>query len=154
MILRKLNKADYPELLQLCRALDEHHVEARPDWFVLRDDVFPREHYDRWMDDPEGFFMGAFDGNGTMTGYVRATLWQESGMVKGLKNVCLDDIYVLPEYRRRGIARRLCEAVENWAREMGALRLELHVWDFNRGAMELYRSMGMTPQRYVLEKKL
>ena len=53
-----------------------------------------------------------------------------------------------------GIAKKLFLEVENWAREKGAVRLELHVWDFNRDAMALYTAMGMTPQRYVLEKKL
>ena len=46
------------------------------------------------------------------------------------------------------------KAVEQWAREQGAARLELHTWDFNQGAIALYRAMGMTPQRYVFEKKL
>jgi len=75
-------------------------------------------------------------------------------MRKDLKTVCLDDIYVLPAYRRRGIAARLFAEVEAWSREQGAIRLELHSWDFNKGAIAMYESMGMTPQRYVFEKKL
>ena len=80
--------------------------------------------------------------------------WHESFMVKDLKTVCLDDIYVRPAYRRRGIAAKLFAQVEGWARERGAVRLELHTWDFNQGAIAMYRDMGMTPQRYVFEKKL
>ena len=98
--------------------------------------------------------LGAFDEPDNMIGLVRATLWKESGMVKTVKVVCLDDVYVVPEYRRDGIATKLFEAVEQWAREQGAARLELHTWDFNQGAIALYRAMGMTPQRYVFEKKL
>ena len=75
-------------------------------------------------------------------------------MVKNLKTVCLDDIYVLPEYRRRGIAAKLFHETERWARQRGAVRLDLHTWDFNQGAIALYRAMGMTVQRYVFEKKL
>ena len=75
-------------------------------------------------------------------------------MVKGLRNVCLDNIYVLPAYRRRGIAARLFAMVEDWARERGAVRLDLYTWDFNEGAIAMYRAMGMTPQQYVFEKKL
>ena len=43
---------------------------------------------------------------------------------------------------------------ERWARQQGAVRLDLHTWDFNQGAIALYRAMGMTVQRYVFEKKL
>ena len=153
MELRKLTKADYPAANRLFKLLDDIHVQARPDYVLPREDVFPQEHYDKWMDDPDGLFLGAFNGE-TLAGLVRATLWHESGMVQGVNTVCLDDIYVLEPYRRHGVARKLFEAVEAWARENEAVRLELHVWDFNRGAIAMYREMGMSPQRYVFEKKL
>lgn len=89
-----------------------------------------------------------------MIGFVEATLWNECGMRNDLKRVCLDNIYVLPEYRRRGIAAKLYNAVENWSRKRGAVRLELHTWEFNKSAVAMYTAMGMIPQRYVFEKKL
>ena len=97
--------------------------------------------------------LGAFNDK-RLVGVVRATLWQESGMVKGLRTVCLDDIFVLPAYRRKGIAARLFAEVETWAKEQGAVRLDLYTWDFNKGAIAMYKAMGMTPQQYVFEKKL
>lgn len=153
MMLRRLKREDYPLALSLFEKLDELHILARPDCFAVRDDVFPKQAYDAWMDDPDGFFMGAFDGE-IMAGLVRATLWHESGMIKNVNTVCLDDIYVLPGYRRHGLAAKFFAAVESWARENAAVRLELHVWDFNHDALSLYRAMGMHPQRYVLEKEL
>lgn len=73
---------------------------------------------------------------------------------QGLKTVCLDDIFVLPAYRRREIAAKLFSEVDAWDKEEGVIRLELHTWDLNRGAIAMYKAMGMTPQRYVFEKKL
>lgn len=154
MRIRTLTEADYPEMLALCQALDELHVQARPDYFIHRDNVYPKDAFDATVADPECLLMGAFDTEENMTGFVRATLWNESGMVKTLKTVCLDDIYVLPEYRRGGIGQALFAKVEEWAREQGAVRLDLHVWDFNKGALAMYHAMGLTPQRHVLEKKL
>lgn len=154
MLLRALTKTDYPAMLELFRELDQLHVEARPDYFVHRDEVYPQEHYEAAIIDPECLLMGAFDEAGTMMGLVRATLWKESGMVKTIKTVCLDDIFVVREFRRRGIASALYEKVERWAKEQGAARIDLHVWDFNQDALALYRTFGMKPQRYVMEKKL
>ena len=154
MELRKLTCADYEEMLALYKALDEFHVEARPDYFVHRNEVYPREHYDAAVTDPECLLMGAFDGQNRMVGIVRATLWNESGMVKDVKTVCLDDIFVLPETRRRGVGAKLFDAAEQWAREQGAVRLDLHTWGFNKDAVSLYRSKGMTVQRYIFEKSL
>lgn len=156
MTIRLLTKEDYPVMLPLYCALDALHVETRPDWFRSRpeEEIFPRASFDALTEDPECLMLGAFDSGGAAVGLLRATLWQDSGMVKGLKNVCLDNIYVLPAYRRRGIASRLYAAAEDWAREQGACRLELHVWEFNRDAMAAYRAWGLTAQRHVLEKNL
>lgn len=154
MELRKLTSADYDEMLTLYTALDKFHAEARPDCCILRDDVYPREHYEANLTNPISLQVGAFNEQNRMVGIVDATLWHESVMVKGVKTVCLDNIYVLPEYRRRGIAAKLFDAVEQWAREQGAVRLDLHTWEFNKDAISLYRAMGMTPQRHVFEKHL
>ena len=154
MKLRKLTLSDYDEMLALYQALDELHVEARPDYFIHRDEVYPIEHYAAAVTDPECLLMGVFDERETMVGFVRATLWKQSGMVKTIKTVCLDDIFVLPEHRRSGVGAKLFRAVEEWAKEQGAVRLDLHTWEFNQSAVSMYRAMGMTPQRYVFEKKL
>ena len=153
MTIRKLVSGDYEQVRSLYQELDDFHVQARPDCFAPREDVYPRKDYEHNLAYPDGLELGAFDGE-CLVGFVRATLWHESFMVKELKTVCLDDIYVRPAYRRRGIAGKLFAQVENWARERGAVRLELHTWDFNKGAIAMYEAMGMTPQRYVFEKKL
>lgn len=153
MEIKKLTEEDYDRYIVLYRQLDEMHIRARPDHFVHREDLYPREHYLHNLQYPYCVDFGVFEGD-ALIGFAGATLWNESGMVKGLKTVCLDNIFVLPKYRRRGIAARLFEEIEAWAREQGAVRLDLHTWEFNQGAIVLYREMGMMPQRYVFEKKL
>lgn len=154
MMIRKLVSSDYDAMLALYGQLDALHVEARPDYFAHREDVYPRDAFEHNLANPICIDLGAFDDSGKMIAIARATLWNDSGMVKGLKNVCLDNIYVLPAYRRCGIAAALFDQIEAWAREQGAVRLELHTWEFNQGAIAMYRAMGMTPQRYVFEKEL
>ena len=155
MEIRKLIESDYDQVIELYTQLDEFHVQARPDCFVHRerDKIYPKDAFAHNLAYPGGLELGVFDGN-LLIGIVRATLWEESNMRKDPKTVCLDNIYVLPAYRRRGIAAKLFTEVEFWAKEQGAVRLELHTWDFNKGAIAMYESMGMTPQRYVFEKKL
>ena len=155
LIFRKLVESDYDQVIELYTQLDEFHVQARPDCFVHRekDKIYPKDAFIHNLSYLGGLELGAFD-NELLVGIVRTTLWEESMMRKDLKTVCLDDIYVLPEYRRRGIAAKLFAEVESWAKEQGAIRLELHTWAFNKGAIAMYETMGMTPQRYVFEKKL
>ena len=143
-------------MIELYTQLDEFHVQARPDCFVCREKekVYPKDAFVHNLSYPGGLELGVFDDSDKLVGFARATLWNDSFMVKDIKTAWLDDIYVSPAYRRRGIAAKLFVEVERWAKEEGAVRLDLQTWDFNKGAIEMYRSMGMTPQRYVFEKKL
>ena len=140
---------------ELWKELDEIHVQARPDYFVHRDkdEIYPKDAFLQNLAHPDVLQLGVFD-NEQLVGFVRATLWEESGMVKDVKTVCLDNIYVLPSYRRNGVATKLFAEVESWAKEQGAIRLDLWTWHFNKSAIAMYQAMGMTPQQYVFEKKL
>ena len=155
MEIRKLIESDYDMVIELYKELDEMHVQARPDYFVHREkyEIYPKDAYLQNLSCPDVLQLGVFDGE-QLVGVVRATLWEESGMVKDVKTVCLDNIYVLPTYRRKGVAAKLFSEVEFWAKEQGAIRLDLWTWDFNKDAIGMYRAMGMSPQRYVFEKKL
>ena len=54
----------------------------------------------------------------------------------------LYDLYVLPEVRRTGTARKLLQAAEEHARLRGCARLELKTARTNAAAQSLYESLG------------
>ncbi len=153
MTIQKLTEADYSATLALYAELDRIHYETRPDYFGKRECSYPKDAYDEMLEDPACLMLGAFEGE-KLLGMVGATCRNKSGMIDGIKTVCLDNLYILPEARRRGIAKALFAAVEDWAKGQGAVRLELHVWAFNRDALALYKSMDMDFQYHVMEKKL
>lgn len=64
---------------------------------------------------------------------------------RGRQGIYLEDLYVSPAFRRRGVARALVRRVAEIALERGAGRLELSVLDWNHGAMDFYRSLGARP---------
>lgn len=57
----------------------------------------------------------------------------------------LNDLLVVPEARRKGVARALLSAAAEFARADGALRLELEADHDNATAQALYRAMGWSP---------
>jgi ribosomal protein S18 acetylase RimI-like enzyme len=54
-------------------------------------------------------------------------------------------LWVAPGARRRGLARGLVAARAAWARERGAVRLEVAVAEDNEPVKALYRSLGFVP---------
>jgi GNAT superfamily N-acetyltransferase len=58
--------------------------------------------------------------------------------------IYLEDLFVLPEYRRQGIGRALITSVAQLAVNRHCGRLEWSVLDWNQPAIDFYRSMGAT----------
>ena len=55
---------------------------------------------------------------------------------------------VAAAYRRRGIGTALLAAAEEWARDAGIRKLELHVFPHNRAAIALYEKVGYVREGY------
>jgi GNAT superfamily N-acetyltransferase len=56
--------------------------------------------------------------------------------------IYLEDLFVLPEYRRRGIGRAILTYLAQLAVERGCGRFEWSVLDWNEPAIAFYRRMG------------
>jgi GNAT superfamily N-acetyltransferase len=63
----------------------------------------------------------------------------------GRPGIWLEDLFVLPEYRHRGIGRALLRAVAKIAVRRNCGRLEWSVLDWNEPAIRVYRKIGATP---------
>lgn len=59
----------------------------------------------------------------------------------------LNDLYVMPAYRRAGIARALLSRVADFARAAGACSIVLQTGSDNAAAQALYRSAGYDEER-------
>jgi diamine N-acetyltransferase len=70
------------------------------------------------------------------------------------RDAFLDELYVEPQCRRRGIARQALQFVEEQARKMGVQALHLEVDHGNDPALELYRRTGYEDHgRYLVAKR-
>ena len=63
----------------------------------------------------------------------------------GKPGIYLEDLYVRPEFRGRGIGRALLVHLAGLAKEHGCGRLEWSVLDWNEPAIGFYRGMGASP---------
>jgi GNAT superfamily N-acetyltransferase len=63
----------------------------------------------------------------------------------GRNGIYLEDLYVRPEARGRGVGLRLLAELASVARRSGYSRVEWAVLDWNETALRLYRSTGAQP---------
>jgi RimJ/RimL family protein N-acetyltransferase len=70
------------------------------------------------------------------------------------RSVWIYDIIVYEKFRRRGYASRILHLAEDRARELGADKIELHVFGHNHAAQALYVKSGFRPTDIVMSKPL
>lgn len=64
----------------------------------------------------------------------------------GVAGVYLEDLFIRPAFRRRGLARRLLAALARECVDNGYTRLTWAVLDWNTNAIALYDAVGGRPQ--------
>ena len=65
----------------------------------------------------------------------------------GVAGIFLEDLFVRPKFRRRGLARALLAALAAECRDNGYTRLSWAVLNWNSDAIALYDGLGAQPQR-------
>lgn len=63
-------------------------------------------------------------------------------------------LYVMPEYRHRGIGKALMNYIENWAKQRGDRQIGLQVFQANTPALDLYHQLGYQEQSLWMVKSL
>jgi len=81
--------------------------------------------------------------DGTPVGF--ALFFHNFSTFLGLPGVYLEDLFVMPEHRGRGVGRALLRELARLAVERGCGRLEWSVLDWNRDAIGFYERLGARP---------
>ncbi|HTM07273.1 MAG TPA: GNAT family N-acetyltransferase [Verrucomicrobiae bacterium] len=63
----------------------------------------------------------------------------------GRPGIYLEDLFVLPQWRRRGLGTQLLRSIAHIAVERGCGRLEWAVLDWNEPAINFYKNLGAQP---------
>jgi GNAT superfamily N-acetyltransferase len=73
----------------------------------------------------------------------------------GGNDAYIDELFVVPEHRGQGVAQRILDALEFWARTREVVALHLEVDRENHGAQRVYHARGYDKRdRYYLMTKV
>lgn len=137
MSIAPVTPTDVPELLEMIRELArfeklEHEVEATA------------ESLNRAFFGPQpaaGALMARSDNEAA--GY--AIYFFTFSSFVGRAGIWLEDVYVRPAFRSRGLGRGLIERVAEIGVERGCGRFEWTALDWNHHALDFYRRLGARP---------
>lgn len=135
--IRSASEADIPLILRFIKALAEYErmageVTATEDG--LRGSLFGPARAAEVL-------IASDDGN--PVGF--ALFFHNYSTFLGQQGLYLEDLFVIPEARHRGVGKRLLAHLARLAVERGCGRFEWTVLDWNEPAIRFYKSLGARP---------
>ena len=135
--LRTATERDVPLILSFVRELAEyerlsHEVVATEE--LLRASLFGERPaaevvIGNYGDEPAGF----------------ALFFHNFSTFLGRPGIYLEDLYVTPSFRGRGVGRTMLAYLAKLAKKRDCRRMEWSVLDWNEPAIKLYKRIGATP---------
>ena len=137
---------------ELRKQVNDLHVAGRPDVFrpgfcdELRDYIYAIR------EDPNKKIVVA-ELDGTVCGFavLNHIVRPENPFMFERDYLDIDEFCVEERFRRRGAAGAMIEFIRKYAKEQDFRRLELNMWEFNRGALAFYETAGFTTYRRYME---
>lgn len=134
LTIRDAQEADIPLILELIRELAEY--EKLANLVVVTAEDLRR---DGFCEKPL-FRVLLAEWDGQPAGY--ALYFYNYSTFRGRPGIFLEDLFVRPAFRRKGIGRALLLHLAQIAARENCERFEWQVLDWNTSAMEFYRSLG------------
>lgn len=137
LIIRETTEEDIPRIFTLIRELAEyeklsHSVTA--DEELLKKNLFGKNKYAQVVfAEYEGEIAG------------QALFFFNFSTFKGKPGIYLEDLYVRPAYRKRGIGKALLMYLIELAKDKDCGRVEWVVLNWNQPAIDFYKSIGAKP---------
>ena len=133
MIIRKAVQNDVKELNNLLTLLirDEKQYDDS-----INEDFVVTNMYENYIYDERRYII-VIEDNKKVVGYLYGFLKEEDAT--STKNMCvIDALFILEEYRHKGLSNKLIEEFKKWAKKNKANAIEISVCSKNSIAKKLY----------------
>jgi GNAT superfamily N-acetyltransferase len=132
--IRRAERQDAEPLLALITALAHYEKLDPPDeaarYRLIEDAWGDRRRYEAWLAEVDGRAVGY------------AILFETYSTFLAQPTLYLEDLFLLPEYRGRGIGDALFRRVSQLVLERGCGRMEWVCLDWNRAGLRFYEKLG------------
>ena len=155
VFVRFAREKDLEQVNILRRQVNDLHVDGKPEVFKpgFCDEL--RDYLHVIMEDPNKAVVVA-EAEGDVCGFavLNHIVKPENPFMFERDYLDVDEFGVDEARRRRGVAAAMIRFIRGYATEKGFRRLELNMWEFNRGALAFYEAAGFKTYRRYMEMKL
>lgn len=146
VVIRKAVVNDAQAICNIWKVITSEKIFSSIDRpFTLKQEI----EYIKSLSDREAIFLAEL--NGKIVGFQSIDLF--SKFILSMSQVGTLGTYILPEYRGKGIGKKLFEESLKFAREFKYEKLVIYVRETNTSALSFYQSLGFKPKG-KLEKQV
>ena len=143
---------DLDRINELRKQVNDLHVAGKPEVFRPGFSRELRDYIHAIMEDPQkGIVVAEKDGVVCGFAVLNHIVRPENPFMFVRDFLDIDEFGVDESCRRQGVAAAMIRFIRNYAKENGFRRLELNMWEFNRGALAFYEASGFTTYRRYME---
>lgn len=146
MKILKAGAEDAAEIARLNDAVQKMHADHHPDVFKYPTDASEIEKFFHNLLTADSNVIFIAVDSGRRIGYVWCTIeWKQENPFKyGQDRIYIHQIAVDAAYRRKGVGRRIIQAVEGLAKENNINSIVLDSWEFNQEAQTFFEHLGFS----------
>ncbi len=137
LVIRETTEADISDILTLIRELAEYEklsYSVTADENLLKEYLFGKNKL---------AYVVFAEYEGELAG--QALFFYNFSTFKGKPGIYLEDLYVRPAFRKKGIGKALLNYLVELAKIKNCGRVEWVVLDWNQPAIDFYKSLGAKP---------
>ena len=152
---REAQASDLPAICALGEEVNALHHAAFPDIFAGRG--APEAAASHWNNSIAQANATTFvaEQDGAIVGFVTVVVSDESHpLLQPLRVGRVGSIGVTESVRGRGVGSELMRHAQAWLESHGAQEVRLNVWQFNGGALRLYKRLGFEVRSVQLARRL
>lgn len=153
-MIRKAQKSDIPQLVEIYRQLHSIHCNMRSDYYKMPNDDFFTTDMENILKNEEVTVIVS-EYNSEIAGYALIFFVEKGEPLNHRFRKChIEQLAVNEKFRRKGIGTELINYIKKLAAESECQTVELGVWCENYNAVEFYSEMGFVPRSYNMEIKI
>lgn len=152
--IRKADKNDIPQIMNLLHQVDMVHHRIRPDIFKPYTTKYNEQELEELLQDDSRPVFVYDDGQVEGHAFCLITETKDDKLLMDGKTLYIDDICVDEQARGKHVGKALYEYVRDYACAIGCTNITLNVWEGNDPALSFYRNMGMKVQKTTMEIRI